>query len=77
MTRIHTRSRVKPDGTVVVPVGTAEAGRDVIVTVQPAPPEITGDEWRQAMRTTAGSINDPSFVAPVDTPPRRAPDLDK
>ncbi len=77
MTLIHTRLRVKPDGTIVVPVGTAEAGRDVIVTVEPAPPNMTRDEWIAAVNKSAGSIQDPTFTAPDDAPPRPAPDLDK
>ena len=77
MTLIHTKSRVKPDGTVVVPVGASEAGKDVIVTVESMSPSLTEEQWKAEMIATAGSISDPTFVAPPDAPPRPAPDFDK
>jgi hypothetical protein len=77
MTLIQIKSRVNPDGTVVVPVGAAEAGKEVLVTVEPALAPMTQDEWVAAVRQTAGSITDPTFTAPPDVPPRPAPDLDR
>ncbi len=48
---------------VVVPVGTAEADREMKVTIEPlSPHQMTQEEWRQFIYATAGSIDDPTFV---------------
>lgn len=57
MDRIVVSSRVASDGTlkVTVPVGLANAGREVRVTVEPIGPENPPlDEWRQSILATAG-----------------------
>lgn len=69
MTRIKVRSRVGADGklSVIVPIGAAEANREVIVTVEsadPLSPPASCDEWRKFIDRTAGSIQDPSFKRP-------------
>ena len=64
MTTIHSRSRVGPDGNVVVSVGAREAGRDVLVTIVPAPPPLSREEWIRFVERTAGSITDPTFTRP-------------
>ena len=66
MTSIKVRSRVGADGklNVMVPIGLAEANREVIVTVEPveAPlPTSDREEWKRFINQTAGSIQDPSF----------------
>ena len=58
-------SRVGVDGTLhlTVPMGEADADREVQVTIDPVlPSPMTQDEWRNFVRSTAGSITDPSFV---------------
>ena len=58
MTRTVLKSRVGPDGVlaVAVPLGRAEANREVTVTIEPAPPTaVTQDEWRAWVEKTAGS----------------------
>jgi hypothetical protein len=68
MNAIVVKSKVGPDGVlrVTVPVGEAEANREVQVTIAPAtaaaPPSMTPEAWRDFVRATAGSVTDPSFV---------------
>ena len=64
MTTIQMRGRVDKSGNVIVPVGVAEAGTEVQITVQPAGAAITEDEYRRRLEQTAGSIDDPTFVRP-------------
>lgn len=64
MTTVEARLRVADDGTVTVPVGLQEAGREVVVTVVPAPSPATQDEWISVIKRTQGSIDDPTFVRP-------------
>jgi hypothetical protein len=45
----------------VVAVGAQDAGKDVFVTVVPAPPPMTREEWLRFVEQTAGSITDPTF----------------
>lgn len=65
MNRIVLHSRVGADGVLQlqVPIGAADAEREVEVTIDPvlAPP-MTQEEWRKWVLATAGSITDPSFV---------------
>ena len=63
MTTIRTTVRVGSDGNVVVPVGAAEAGTEVEVTIAPAK-RITQDEYRRILRRAEGSIDDPTFARP-------------
>jgi hypothetical protein len=57
MNRIVVKSRVGADGVlhVTVPVGPAEANREVQVTVEPAPQPMTQEEWRAWVQSMAGS----------------------
>jgi len=69
MTHIELRTKVGPDGVLrlSVPVGMAEANREVKVVVESVEPaikkasEMTQEEWRQFIAETAGSITDPTF----------------
>lgn len=81
MTTIRTVVRVGPDGTVTIPVGEAEGGREVEVIVGPArqPDTINGlprEEWWALFERTEGSIDDPTFQRPSQTyfEPRRVVD---
>jgi hypothetical protein len=65
MNRMIVRSRVDADGVlrVTVPVGTAEADREVQLTIEPMlSPAMNQAEWQEFVRSTAGSITDPTFV---------------
>jgi hypothetical protein len=64
---IFIKSRVGPDGVLSlhVPIGEAEANRDVLVIVNAAPAgvSLTADsQWREFIRQHAGSISDPTFT---------------
>jgi hypothetical protein len=64
MNRVIVNSRVDSDGVlrVTVPVGVADANQEVQVTIEPArAPRMTSNEWRTWVRTTAGSVTDPTF----------------
>ncbi len=57
MNRIVIMSRVGSDGILqlALPVGTADAGREVQITVEPVgPPALSPDEWRQGILETVG-----------------------
>jgi hypothetical protein len=65
MDRMVVKTRIGADGVlhVTVPVGAADANREVQVTVDPVGPSaMTQAEWRQFILGAAGSITDPSFV---------------
>ena len=71
MSLIEVQSRVGPDGMLVltVPVGPENANKEVKVTIaaldkQLARPKMTQAEWRSFIESTAGSIDDPTFVRP-------------
>ena len=67
MTRIELTSRVGPDGVLSLnlPLGLEEANAEVVVTVQTA--NGTGrrvndqQAWEAFVRSTAGTIDDPTF----------------
>jgi hypothetical protein len=64
MSRIEVTSTVGNDGVLRLnlPLSTAEAGRQVRVTVEPEPrPAMTVAEWHAFIDHTAGSITDPEF----------------
>jgi hypothetical protein len=68
MTRIELTSRVGPDGvlTLKLPLGPEEANSEVVVTVRTANGKglaLPKDQkaWEEFVRTTAGSIDDPTF----------------
>ena len=56
MDRIVVKSRVGSNGIlhVTVPVGPADANREVQVTVEPISALLSPDEWRQGIMETAG-----------------------
>jgi len=58
-------SRVGPDGVlrVNVPIGVADANREVTLTVEPvaAKRPMTQDEWRRWVQAMAGCIPDATF----------------
>jgi hypothetical protein len=57
MNRIVVKSRVGSNGVLqlTLPVGPADAGREVQVTVEPVGlPALSPDEWRQRVLETAG-----------------------
>ena len=65
MNRMILHSRVGADGIlhITVPIGKADADREVQVTIDPVRPSpMTQEEWRNFVLSTAGSITDPSFV---------------
>ncbi len=65
MNRAVIRSKVDADGVlrVAVPVGLVEAGRRVQVTIGPvAASAMSQEEWEAFIRSTSGSISDPTFV---------------
>lgn len=67
MNRTVLRSRVGIDGIlhIDVPFGEGNADREVQVTIEPVgQPEMSREEWEQFVRSTAGSVTDPSFVRP-------------
>jgi hypothetical protein len=58
MNRIVVRSRVGSDGTLqlALPLGPADAGREVQITVEPVGPlALSPDEWRRRVLETAGN----------------------
>jgi hypothetical protein len=66
LTTIRRRLRVGEDGNVIVPVGAAEAGREVEVTVSATDNvrtsrQMTQPEWEAFIARLAGSIQDPTF----------------
>ncbi len=69
MNRIVLHSRVGGDGMLqlAVPIGEADANREVQVTIDPiGPPAMSQDEWRQFVLKMAGSITDSSFARHED-----------
>ncbi len=64
MKPFETIARVGSDGNLIVPVGIADAGAEVIVRVAPAPPKMTQEQWVEFVDRTAGSISDPTFCRP-------------
>jgi hypothetical protein len=64
MIRMIVKSRVGEEGVlhVTVPLGPAEANRDVQLTIESASTEsMTQEEWRKLVMSMAGSISDPTF----------------
>jgi hypothetical protein len=64
MSRIVVKSKVGSDGVLqlTLPLGAAEADREVQVTVEPIKNPMTQEEWRQWVLSMAGSIPDPTFL---------------
>ncbi len=72
MTTLRTRTIVGADGKIVIPVGTADVGKSVDVTVSPVVEHSTinglpRDEWFALFDRTEGSIDDDRFVRPPQT----------
>lgn len=65
MKRMVLRSKIDDDGVLrmVLPVGQAEAAKEVQVTVEPLPPTkpITQEAWAGWVKSMAGCISDPTF----------------
>jgi hypothetical protein len=63
MNRMILKSRVGADGVLhlAIPLGEMDANREVQGTVEPLPPAMTQEEWRNWVLSTAGSISDPTF----------------
>ncbi len=57
MSPIHLKAKVGPDGVLnlSVPVGADEANHEVDVTVEPARPAMTEEQWQRFIADTAGS----------------------
>jgi len=71
MTHIEIKSRVGTDGvlTISLPLGHAEANREVKVIVEPTdastrPSLPDREEWQKFVAAMAGCISDPSFQRP-------------
>ena len=65
MNRVVVHSRIGADGilNISLPIGEADADREVLVTVDPVSElPMTQQEWRDFVLSTAGSVTDPSFV---------------
>lgn len=63
MTTIEVKSRVDATGVLnlSIPLGTAEANREVRVIVQPLDDVMSDEQWQRFVHETAGSIPDPTF----------------
>lgn len=70
MNPIIVKSKVGSDGVLHLDLslGVEDAERDVVVTVEPARPEMTQEEWRAWVESMAGSITDPNFERPPQLP---------
>ena len=71
MTHIEIRSKVGPDGVlkVAVPVGAAEANREVRITVESleqtaAKPQLSPEQWKKFIEETAGCWEGEPLVRP-------------
>jgi hypothetical protein len=64
MDRLVVMSRVGKDGTLwlFVPPSIAPADREVRVTIEPVASAMTQEEWRDFVMSTAGSIDDETFI---------------
>ena len=62
MQTLKITSRVGPDGVLRVPMAREDADREVVVTVEPVPAQMTQEEWAAWVYSMAGSIDDPTFV---------------
>ena len=67
MTRIELKSKIDADGilNVSIPLGKADANREVRITVEPldgeSAPVMSEKEWKDFVTETAGSITDSTF----------------
>ena len=63
MTSIEVKSRVDASGVLnlSIPLGAAEANREVRVIIQSLDDVISDEQWQKFVNETAGSIADPTF----------------
>jgi hypothetical protein len=63
MTFIELKSRVDSSGmlNLSIPIGAADANREVRVIVEPIGESMTVEQWTEFVQSTAGSIPDPTF----------------
>lgn len=63
MTSIELKSKVDASGVLnlSIPLGTAEANREVRVVVQSLDGVMSDEQWERFVHETAGSIPDPTF----------------
>ena len=63
MTSIEVKSRADENGVLnlSISLGTADAHREVRVTVEPLDDVVSVEQWQRFVHETAGSIPDPSF----------------
>ena len=63
MTSIEVKSKVDANGVLnlSIPIGRADANQEVRVVVEPLENVLSREQWRQFVRTTAGSIADSTF----------------
>lgn len=63
MTSVEVKSKVDADGVLhlSIPLGAADANREVRVIVEPLEEGLSDEDWRQFVQRTAGSIPDPTF----------------
>ena len=64
MSPIVLTSKVGSDGILhlTLPLGAAEANQEVNITVEPLRQNLSQEEWRRRVLSTAGTIPDPTFV---------------
>ena len=57
MNRLIVKSQVGPDGVlqVTVPLGAANANREVRIIIEPLPPRLTQEDWQNFIMSTAGT----------------------
>ena len=70
MSNIVFESVIGPDGTLHldVPIGIENANQPVRVVIEAARKPMTRAEWREFVRSMAGSITDPTFERPPQLP---------
>ena len=63
MTSIEVKSKVDASGVLnlSIPLGAAEANREVRVTVEPLDDVMSDEQWKDFVQETAGSISDSTF----------------
>jgi hypothetical protein len=64
MAPIELKSRADADGVLnlLIPLGRADANREVRVVVERFSHSLNSEEWKRAVHATAGSITDPTFL---------------
>jgi hypothetical protein len=64
MTSIEVKSKVDASGVLnlSIPLGLADANREVRVIVEPVDDVVSDEQWKQFVNETAGSISDATFL---------------